>query len=77
MTGYFRALDSFVAEPDGVPRAVLRGAVLPESDPVVQHDLNNGSLLFAQLDTGEDEKPPARKAPARSPAKPPAGKASS
>ena len=66
---YFRALDTFVAEPDGVPHAVTKGAVLPESDPVVQHDLANGSRLFAPLDTGEDEKAPAKSAPAKAAAK--------
>jgi hypothetical protein len=65
VTEYRRALDTFVAEFDGVPRAVLKGAVLPESDPVVKHDMAHGSLLFAPLDTGEDEPAPAKSEPAK------------
>jgi hypothetical protein len=66
VTAYRRALDTFVMELDGVPRAVLKGAILPESDPAVQHDLANGEKLFAALDTSEDEKPPpAKSAPAK------------
>ena len=64
MTAYRRALDTFVMELDGVPRAVQKGAILPESDPAVQHDLKNGERLFAVLDTSEDEKAPAKSAPA-------------
>lgn len=60
MTAYRRALDTFVAELDGVPRAVLKGAILPESDPVVRHDMANGSLLFQLLDTAEDEPAPPK-----------------
>ena len=67
MTAYRRALDTFVMELDGVPRAVQKGAILPESDPVVQHDLRNGEKLFAVLDTSEDEKAPAKSAPAKAP----------
>jgi len=67
MASYLRALDTFVIELDGVPRAVQKGAILPESDPVVQHDLANGSLLFAALDTSEDEKAPAKSAAAKAP----------
>lgn len=63
MTAYRRALDTFVAELDGVPRAVLKGAILPESDPVVRHDMANGSLLFQLLDTAEDEPAPAKSDP--------------
>ena len=65
MTAYRRALDTFVMELDGVPRAVLKGSVLPESDPAVQHDLANGEKLFAALDTSEDVKAPAKSAPAK------------
>ena len=65
MTAYRRALDTFVMELDGVPRAVQKGAILPESDPAVQHDLRNGELLFAVLDTSEDEKAPAKSAAAK------------
>lgn len=66
MASYWRALDTFVAELDGVPRAVLKGAVLPGSDPVVQHDMANGGKLFAALDT--DEKAPDKSGPAKEPA---------
>src|SRR4029077_16904641 len=65
VTSYRRALDTFVIELDGVPRAVQKGAILPESDPVVQHDLKNGELLFAVLDTDADEPAPAKSAPAK------------
>jgi len=72
VTAYRRALDTFVMELDGVPRAVQKGAILPESDPVVQHDLANGELLFAALDTDADEKPaPAKSAAAKAEEKPP------
>ena len=67
MTAYRRALDTFVMELDGVPRAVQKGAILPESDPAVQHDLKNGELLFAVLDTDADEPAPAKSAPAKAP----------
>lgn len=72
MTSYRRALDTFVVELEGVPHGVQKGAILPESDPVVQHDLANGELLFAALDTSEDEKAPAKSPPAKAeaPAKP-------
>lgn len=65
VASYWRALDTFVAELDGIPRGVQKGAILPESDPVVQHDLANGSLLFAALDTSEDEKAPAKSGAAK------------
>jgi hypothetical protein len=65
VAAYRRALDTFVMELDGVPRAVQKGAILPESDPAVQHDLANGELLFAALDTGGDEPAPAKSAPAK------------
>lgn len=65
VASYWRALDTFVAELDGVPRAVLKGAVLPGSDPVVQHDMANGGKLFAALDTDEGEKAPAKSAAAK------------
>ena len=70
MTAYRRALDTFVMELDGVPRAVQKGAILPESDPVVQHDLKNGEKLFAVLDTDADEPAPAKSAPAKAEEKP-------
>ena len=65
VTSYRRALDTFVIELDGIPRGVQKGAILPESDPVVQHDLAHGEKLFAALDTTEDEKAPAKSAPAK------------
>jgi hypothetical protein len=67
VTAYRRALDTFVMELGGVPRAVQKGAILPESDPAVQHDLKNGERLFAVLDTGQDEPAPAKSAPAKAP----------
>lgn len=57
VAGYFRALDTFVAEIDGIPHGVIKGAVLPEGDAVVQHDLAEGGLLFEPLDTGEAAAP--------------------
>ena len=74
MTAYRRALDTFVAEIDGIPYGVTKGAVLPESHPAVKHDMENGGVNFSVLDTGEDEAP-AKSAPAKAPAK--AGKGSS
>lgn len=65
MTSYWRARDTFVIELGGIPRGVQKGAVLPGSDPVVQHDQANGGLLFAALDTSEDEKAPAKSGPAK------------
>lgn len=66
MTSYRRALDTFVIELGGIPYGVQKGDVRPESDPVVRHDMANGELLFAVLDTGADEKPaPAKSEPAK------------
>jgi hypothetical protein len=65
VTSYRRALDTFVIELDGIPRGVQKGAILAESDPVVQHDLAHGELLFAALDTSEDEKAPDKSGPAK------------
>ena len=65
MTDYWRSLDTFVMEPDGVPRRVERGAILPESDPAVQHDLAHGNVNFARLDTSEDEPAPAKSGAAK------------
>jgi hypothetical protein len=65
VTSYRRALDTFVIELDGIPRGVQKGAILPESDPVVQHDLAHGEKLFAALDTSEDEKAPAKSGAAK------------
>jgi hypothetical protein len=76
VTAYRRALDTFVAEIDGIPYGVTKGAVLPESHPAVKHDMANGGVNFAVLDTGEDEAPaPAKSAPAKAAAR--AGKGSS
>jgi hypothetical protein len=55
--GYRQAQDTFVMEIDGIPHGVTKGEVLSEDHPVVRHDMANGSLLFAPLDLGEDEKP--------------------
>ena len=62
VTAYRRALDTFVAEIDGIPYGVTKGAVLPESHPAVKHDMANGGVNFAVLDTGEE---PPVSAPAK------------
>jgi hypothetical protein len=62
---YRRAMDTFVAEIDGIPYGVTKGAVLPESHPAVRHDMANGGVNFEVLDTGGDEKPPEKSTPAK------------
>lgn len=59
---YYAAQDTFQQElPDGSQRLVIKGAPLPESDALVQHDLARvkddpgRTPLFAVL--GEDEPP--------------------
>jgi len=81
VTAYRRALDTFVAEIDGIPYGVTKGAVLPESHPAVRHDMANGEVNFAVLDTGTEDPPPksapAKAEPAPKPAAAKAGKGSS
>lgn len=57
MTAYRRAMDTFVAEIDGIPYGVVKGSILPESHPAVKHDMENGGVNFELLDTGDDEAP--------------------
>lgn len=65
---WYQAPDPFVIELDGVPLSVPKGKTLPETDPVVRHDLANGGKLFRPLDMGAEE-PPAPKPRARGTAK--------
>lgn len=67
---WYQAPEPFVIELDGVPVSVPKGKTLPESDPVVRHDLANGGKLFRLLDTGAEE-PPAPKGRAAAKAKAP------
>lgn len=64
---YYQATDPFSIELDGVPQAVAKGATLPETDPIVRHDLAHGAKLFRLLDTGEPEPAPRGRAQARAP----------
>ena len=66
---WYQAPDPFVIELDGVPVSVPKGKTLPETDPVVRHDLAHGGKLFRPLDMGEEEKPAPRSAAARAAAK--------
>ena len=75
VTAYRRALDTFVAEIDGIPYGVTKGAVLPESHPAVRHDMANGGVNFAVLDTGAEEPPPKSEPAKAEPAPKPAAKA--
>jgi hypothetical protein len=71
VTAYRRALDTFVAEIDGIPYGVTKGAVLSEDHPAVKHDMANGGVNFAVLDTGEaPPKSAAAKAAPEAEAKP-------
>ena len=68
---WYQAPDPFVIELDGVPVSVPKGKTLPETDPVVRHDLANGGKLFRPLDMGAEEppEPKPRSAAARAAAK--------
>ena len=55
-----QALETFVAEIDGVPVTVTKGEVFADKHPVVALDAGRG-LLFRPLDV--DAKPPGAKTP--------------
>jgi hypothetical protein len=65
-----QAQDTFVAQmPDGSDHFVTKGDVLGDNHPLVKRDRDAGGVLFRPLDVGDDdEKPPAKSAPAKAPA---------
>jgi hypothetical protein len=67
-----QAQETFVAELESGPLVVARGQVFADSHAVVKLDGGRG-ILFKPLDLDE---PPAKAAPAKTAAKPAAGKAS-
>jgi hypothetical protein len=63
---WFKAEDTFVAtRGDGTEEFVAKGATKPESDELVIRDQKGSGTLFRPLDLGENEKPPAKSAPAK------------
>ena len=68
----YQAVQSFSAEfPDGRPAlAVNKGEIFPDGHELVRRDLDESGgrqpgQLFKKLDLGEEEVPPAPKAPLR------------
>lgn len=62
---YYQAQDTFVAGlENGTDQLVTKGTTYPETHELVQRDLAAGTedriALFAPLDSGGDEAPPAK-----------------
>lgn len=55
----YQAQDTFVADMDGVPVLVTKGAVFAAAHPVVKLDAGRG-LLFKQLEPDEEPVPAKR-----------------
>lgn len=59
-----QAQETFVAELDGGPLLVQKGAVLPDTHAAVRLDAGRG-VLFRPLDFGDQDNPPAKAPRAR------------
>ena len=67
---WYKAQDTFIAVlDDGTERLVTKGETLAGNHELVKRDLKGSGTLFRPMDTGEDEKAPAKSEPAKAEAK--------